>query len=312
MAIRQRPAGSGEPTELIEPPAPPAEPPPDRELWPWLLVLLLLVVAGLAAAWFAMRDSGSAPAPETVQTTVTAASAKPKAKLKKPTPTPSTTTVVVPDLLGQSRDEAIQALEAQGLKADVNEVPSDRPKDTVVSQHPAGGTKVDENSAVLLNVAKGEEHAASAKTTPTPAVTVPVPDVTGQSVHEAKAELEAAGLEAKTQHVPSTEPKDTVVLQSPGGGAQAQPGDHVLLDVSKGEPKQSQAPATSVVPSVIGEGKATAKSDLHNAGFKPVTVDQDTEDPNEDGIVLDQSPPGGTTAAPRSQVAIYVGRYRAG
>jgi hypothetical protein len=153
MAIRQRPAGPGEPTELIEPPTPPAERPPDRELWPWLLVLLLLVAAGLAAAWFAMRDSGSAPAPETVQTTVTA---------------------------------------------------------------------------------------ASAKATPTPAATVTVPDVTGQSVHEAKAELEAAGLEAKTQHVPSTEPKDTVVLQSPGGGAQAQRGDHVLLDVSKGEPRPTR------------------------------------------------------------------------
>jgi serine/threonine-protein kinase len=312
MAIRQRPAGSGEPTELIEPPAPPAEPPPDRELWPWLLVLLLLVVAGLAAAWFAMRDSGSAPAPETVQTTVTAASAKPKAKPKKQTATPATTTVVVPDLVGQSRDEAIRALEAQGLKADVDEVPSDRPKDTVVSQHPGGEARVDEDSAVLLNVAKGEGHAAPAKTTPTRAATVTVPDVTGQSVHEAKAELGAAGLKAKTEHVPSTEPKDTVVLQSPGGGAQAQRGDHVLLDVSKGEPKQSQTPATSAVPSVVGEGKASAKSDLDDARFKPVTVDQDTEDPSEDGIVLDQSPPGGTTAAPNSQVMIYVGRYRGG
>lgn len=65
-------------------------------------MLLFLVVAGLAAAWFAMRDSGSAPAPETVQTTVTAASAKPKAKLKKQKATPATATVVVPDLLGQS------------------------------------------------------------------------------------------------------------------------------------------------------------------------------------------------------------------
>jgi hypothetical protein len=102
MAIRQRSAGPGEPTELIEPPTPPAERPPDRELWPWLSVLLFLVVAGLAAAWFAMRDSGSAPAPETVQTTVTAASAKPKAKLKKQKATPATATVVVPDLLGQS------------------------------------------------------------------------------------------------------------------------------------------------------------------------------------------------------------------
>ena len=38
------------------PPGPPVDPPPDRELWPWLLVLLVLVLAGIAVVYFATRD----------------------------------------------------------------------------------------------------------------------------------------------------------------------------------------------------------------------------------------------------------------
>jgi serine/threonine-protein kinase len=38
-------------------------------------------------------------------------------------------------------------------------------------------------------------------------------------------------------------------------------------------------------------------------------VDQDTFDPNQDGIVLSQDPPGGTKARPGSTVTIIVGRF---
>src|SRR3954452_12897929 len=156
MATRERPAGPASPTELIGPPVPPPEaPPPGRELWPWLLVLLVLVIAGLAAAWYATKDKGSSAGPVTVQTTV---AAKPKAKAKpvKHTTTAATTTqvrtVVVPDLVGQSRDAAVSTIQAQGLIADVHEVPSTQADGTVVSQHPAGGSKVDSQSGVLINV----------------------------------------------------------------------------------------------------------------------------------------------------------------
>ena len=67
MATRERPDLSSAPTELIGPPAPPpAEPPPDRELRPWLLVLSVLVIAALAAVWYATRNSAGAAGPVTV------------------------------------------------------------------------------------------------------------------------------------------------------------------------------------------------------------------------------------------------------
>jgi len=319
MATRERPpAGTSEATQLIEPPPPaqglPPEPPPDRELWPWLLVLGLLVLAGLAAIWYATRDNGSpASAPETRLTTVAAVPAKPKPK-KQPTTT-AVAQVAVPDLVGQKRDDAVGTLEAAGLTASVNEVPSAQDKDIVVAQSPSGDEQVDKGSSVTLNVSKGEEK-------PVEPATVSVPDVVGQSSHDAGAAIRAAGLRPSTQHVPSTQAKDTIVSQSPGGGESAQKGAGVLLNVSEGPPKaeqtkpakpsKSQQAATATVPDVTGESEEGATSDLQAAGFKVSSVDQPTDDPSMDGVVIDQSPSGGSDADPNTRVTIYVGRYSTG
>src|SRR6476469_5603063 len=130
MAIRSRPAGPSEfrpagpdvRTELIGPPplAQPPEPPePERELWPWLVVLLLLVIAGLASVWYATRGSGGASSPaQTRLTTVAGVSPKTKAKpkpiLRKRQITATVVQVTVPDLVGQRRADAVRSLEAQG------------------------------------------------------------------------------------------------------------------------------------------------------------------------------------------------------
>ena len=38
--------------------APPPAPPPRPLIWPWLLLLLALVIGGLVAAWLLTRDNG--------------------------------------------------------------------------------------------------------------------------------------------------------------------------------------------------------------------------------------------------------------
>ena len=62
---RRRTAPTREPetevTRVVEegvapPPGPPLEPAPDRELWPWLLLLLVLVIGGIVAAVVLTRD----------------------------------------------------------------------------------------------------------------------------------------------------------------------------------------------------------------------------------------------------------------
>jgi beta-lactam-binding protein with PASTA domain len=280
MSTRERPRHTDAPTELLGPPGPPPEePPPERELWPWLLVLIVLVLAALAAAWFATRDSGGTPSPETLRTTVAAAPAKPKPKTKT---RPATTqqakkTVVVPDLVGQSRDDAVQTLEAQGLRADVHEVPSIQTEGTVVSQHPTGGTRVDADSGVLLNVAQKVKKKPSE------------PKESKQKEKEKPKEEKKSGSRPTTQ-APQVEREATTTGSS---GA-------------------SQTPAAATVPSVVGEDEGTARAELIDAGLTPVTVDQDTTDAGEAGTVVDQSPTGGSSARPNSQVTIYVARDTGG
>jgi serine/threonine-protein kinase len=87
----------------------------------------------------------------------------------------------------------------------------------------------------------------------------------------------------------------------PQPGTQVARGSQVTVSVSKG-------PATSQVPPVIGQTEPDAKSLLQGAKFKVTTLDQDVTDPSQDGVVLDQSPPGGTQAKPGSEVKITVGR----
>jgi eukaryotic-like serine/threonine-protein kinase len=316
MTTPPRSSETAAPTELIAPPGPPLppeEPPPDRELWPWLVVLLVLVLAGLAAAWYATRDSNSSSSPVTVQTTVAAAPAQPK-------PKPTTTAVeqvVVPDIVGQQQEDAVGTLEAQGLSAGVTEVPSTQENGLVVAQSPRGGENVDKGSSVAVNVSKGPNKP------PEPA-TVTVPNVVGEPVDSAAATVKDAGLHASVQHVPSNEAEGTVVSQSPSGDSSAERGAGVLLNVSSGpaqatskpekKEKQSspQQPEAASVPSVVGMDKETAKSDLRSAGFKVSTVDQPTSDQSQDGMVVDQSPPAGTSIPANSKVTIYVGHLDGG
>ena len=69
----------------------------------------------------------------------------------------------------------------------------------------------------------------------------------------------------------------------------AAPGATITLSVSKG-------PKTSSVPDVTSQDEQSARDTLTSAGFKVQVQRQDVTDPGLDGIVLDQSPTGGTQA----------------
>ncbi|MDQ1688892.1 MAG: hypothetical protein QOK42_1867 [Frankiaceae bacterium] len=78
----------------------------------------------------------------------------------------------------------------------------------------------------------------------------PVPDVTGLSVPEAKARIEAAGFTFSLAPgaVPSLLPAGTVAYTSPGGGSLAPPGNPIRVYVSNGVPPTT-APTANPNPS---------------------------------------------------------------
>jgi eukaryotic-like serine/threonine-protein kinase len=159
----------------------------------------------------------------------------------------------------------------------------------VVATNPPAGTLLQLGSPVTVLVSSGPEA-------------VHVPDVVGQSLSSAEATLANAGLTVGTvtQRVSTTQPPGTVLSQSPATGASVHAGDKVNLTVA-------QASKEAVVPNVLGKSEALAAAALGEAGFTPKTTPATTTDPAQVGVVLKQSPAGGTHVRKGSSVTIAVG-----
>ncbi|MET7574490.1 Stk1 family PASTA domain-containing Ser/Thr kinase [Streptomyces sp. NPDC005492] len=160
-------------------------------------------------------------------------------------------TVKVPDLTGYRLDKAQALLKRDGLAAGMvtREFSDDVPKGFVIGTAPDAGTKRHAGSAIALTVSKGSA--------------VDVPDVTGEDLDEAKADLQDAGLAVKVSATEVTSEYDAgqVAKQTPAGDSQAADGDTVTLTVSKG-------PEMVEVPSVVGASVDAATKLLEESGFK--------------------------------------------
>ncbi len=196
----------------------------------------------------------------------------------------------VPDVVGMNYGDAVQALNDVNLDASKHEVFSQKPAGQVISQNPPAGEEVVEGTEVVLDVSKGTKQ-------------VEVPNVVGMSEADAQATLEAAGFEVSSTSAPSdTAAEGTVSDQSPDGGTQAAKGSTVAITVSSG-------PSTATVPDEIGQDKQVAIDDLKANGFKVHAQNVACGDPNQDNIVQDQDPAGGSDAPTGSTVNIFVCKF---
>ncbi len=126
-----------------------------------------------------------------------------------------------------------------------------------------------------------------------------VPDVTTKQVDVARSALEAEGF--KVTVVPkanSQVPNGQVFAQLPVGGAQADQGSTVVIDVSKGAGQVD-------VPPVVGMTQAAATSALDAAGFTVRAIPQNS-DTVLTGTVISQSPSANTQADKGAEVDITV------
>jgi serine/threonine-protein kinase len=329
---------SNAPTAIVPPRRPPpratssyryADPPPRRRsFWPWLLAILLVALA-LVAGFYAfgqIQDSLSSESSVSVPYVVgirednavnllnekgldAAVHRKPNDTVKegqvydqRPEAgvrldkssavdiyvSTGPAKVKVPDVMGKSSDDAVAALTAAKLKFKVLNVFSKEDADTVVAQSPVGGKVVNQGSIVHINVSKGLQP-------------IDIPNVVGQLYDSAAGSLQGAGFAVARRDVDSSQPKDTVIDQQPKGGGSAARGSTVTLYVSKG-------PKEATIPDVTSQDEASAQQTLEQSGFSVDVQEQDTTDPSQDGIVLDQDPVGGTKAKPGTTVTITVGK----
>jgi eukaryotic-like serine/threonine-protein kinase len=129
-------------------------------------------------------------------------------------------TVPVPDVTGESEDNARSAIEGAGLRVGkVTEEASEEEPGTVIAQDPAAGGSVTKNTAVNLTVAKA----------------VPVPDVVTLSEDDARSELEDAGFEVRVRDQTVTDPAQNgiVVEQTPAADEERRQGSRVTIVVGR-------------------------------------------------------------------------------
>ena len=156
--------------------------------------------------------------------------------------------VKVPDVKGNSRDQAISTLSGLGLKVKIRDVFSKETGNTVIAQFPLPDAKVDKGSTVQINVSKGLQP-------------LTVPDVRGQQYDNAAGTLQGEGFAVARRDVESVQPKDVVIDQKPAGGTGLARGGTVTLYVSKG-PKQS------TIPDVTSQDEASAQADARAVGLR--------------------------------------------
>ena len=235
------------------------EPPEKRRKWPWILLGLLLlglVIAALflAPSLFGSDDDGAS--------------------------------ISVPDVVGEPRAEAIEAIEAEGLSVgEISKEPSGAiAEGRVISQDPPSGEFLSDGDPVDLVISSGRR-------------TVPVPDnLVGLSLKQAKAALEEVNLEWEVEREFSDGPRNEVLDTRPDEGEEVSPRSTVTLIVSEEYP---------VVPEVIGLSEDEAVDRIEDAGFEPDVRTEETDEA-EEGTVIVQSPPGGEQALPDSTVTIYI------
>ncbi|MFD5325065.1 Stk1 family PASTA domain-containing Ser/Thr kinase [Streptomyces sp. NPDC127092] len=194
--------------------------------------------------------------------------------------------VKVPNLKGTPLAEARKTLAEEGLATGVitYEFSDSVAQGAVIGSDPEPGTERSPDSAVALVVSKG-----------TP---IDVPAVTGESVEDATATLQEAGLKVVVapEKINSPEEAGSVAAQSLAEGSRAAKGDTVTLTVSKG-PKMVE------VPDVVGMSADEARTELEDAGFE---VKVEKTFPFLGDTVTGQSVEGGSTAAEGSTIAITI------
>jgi serine/threonine-protein kinase len=208
---------------------PPYQEEPARKRWPWVLLIVALLL-GIGGVGWALTDgfgSGGGSADPTSSTPAT---------------------VTMPDLANSTQADAEAQLTELGLESTVTPQADDNVAEgNVISSDPASGTPVAVGSRVALTVSTGSNSAV-------------VPDVTGKTQEEARAALTAVGLsvgDVSTEDNASVD-KGEVVSTDPAAQASVPKGSAVGLTIASGK---------VTVPDVTGQALADAVKQLRDLGL---------------------------------------------
>jgi beta-lactam-binding protein with PASTA domain len=197
----------------------------------------------------------------------------------------------VPRVLGMEQERAQTTLAEAGFTLGTVQRASHPtiPAGGVIWQDPPAEVNAREATAVSLTVSTGPQR-------------VPVPDVAGYDVREARMLIEAAGLRiGGTESTQAPTPRNVVVNTRPPAGSTLAPGASVVVVVSVGA-------ATIRVPSLTGFTVDEARIALETAGLALGTVFSQTTTAVAPGEIVHQHPGAGTLSAPGTVVNVRLAR----
>ncbi len=310
-------------------PFPEEEPPPERRrVWPWVLLglaVLCLVGGGVAAYLLTRPTKIVVPAVTGEQfntartqlqndnlsvTQLSVTSQKPAglviaqdplagAKVKENSNVALTVSTgpgnaTVPPVVGETLSQAKSSIQIANLKVGriVHQPSGTVAAGRVIGTSPLAGATPGVNTPVTIIVSTG----------PPP---VKVPDVTSETVAQAKATLQGPPGQFNptvTTEITTSATAGTVISQSPVGGSSVKPGTTVNLVVAK-------APPTVAVPDVVGKKRGPAEATLGASGFPATVQRQDVNTKSQGGVVLSQSPGANQMVNKGTTVTIIVGHY---
>ena len=189
--------------------------------------------------------------------------------------------VVIPNLVGRTRADAIQELTRLRLRANpADDEASSLPPELVVSQVPSAGTAVVVGGAVRITVATGVE----------------VPNLSGLSADDAQRAVAERGLSFDdTAQETDAAPPGRVFQQQPASGTRVTRGSRVLATVAVAVPV--------LVPSVVGLPRQRAAAVLEAAGLRAGPE----PDATASGRVVERQQPAANTRVARlTPVTLFV------
>lgn len=128
---------------------------------------------------------------------------------------------------------------------------------------------------------------------------VPVPDLSGASVDQARAEAEALGMDFMVMgERPHTAPRGTVIQQTPVAGFQVAQGN--------GTPLRVTLSAGSQAPDVRGQTLDQARESLGAAGWRVARIEYGSQPGQPRGTVFMQHPAPGEAADPAGEIHLVV------
>ena len=191
--------------------------------------------------------------------------------------------ITVPNVAGMDEAEAQKTLEAEGLKVGTSEaVYSDQYEEgIVIGTTPASGSKVSEDTKIVMQVSKGSEK-------------ITVPNVVGKSDSDAQSMIKSAKLKVGTvtYEYDDSVAEGKVVSQSVAGGKKVSAGTTVDILVSRGKKPEEKVS----IQSFVGRDEEELLDWAYANGLNATKQSEEYSNNYPEGMIISMSPSSGNAS----------------